>query len=211
MEYSRFQELFDRLNADNKEIVQELLKDMEHTECKKKVDYSYGLNKEKILSDGPLSWNDIVVETNKKLKEKGLEDMELTKDTLKNIVKRGSSGSIYFETILEVLDVSKELLIWDFWSQQPEINNLKWCYESISPVNQYAVFYLVIRLIWAQEGRKDQKKESQNIGENRDYDEYAEFELELLSYSENFKDKSGKVSEEFSKSRKIPRYKRKEE
>ena len=205
MEYSKFQEEFNQLNADNKKMVHELLQDMEHTECKKKIDYSYGLKKAKFLAD--LSWNEIMEKIRENLEKKD-DDRSFTLDTIKNVVKRGSSGSEYFEFLLEVLNVSKEELIWDFWHQQPELDDLEWCYESISSVNQYAVFCLVERLIWAQERRKDQKEESQNIDENRDYDE---FEFEMLAYSENFKDKSGKASEEFSKSRKIPRYKRKEE
>ncbi len=140
MNYSSFKKIYDNLSDEYKSIIFYLLRDMEHNKDnpKDKIDYSPGLKFAMVEQD--ITTNELA----SKLEEKtGCTNL---RETVASIIDRGSKYSVYFKDILEILDIDEPYLIKHSEYFRSREGNMEWCFNSISKINQDAVYSLILQL-----------------------------------------------------------------
>ena len=165
MNYNTFKEAYDMLSPEYQSIIFTFLQRMEHAKDNPndKIDYSRGL---KIaMKDNDLSLNSLVSILEKKWGVKELQP------TITSMLARGSSSSTYFQDTLNILNIDETFLIQNSEYFQSRIDDIKWCFESISAQNQEAVFYLTVALTRAKRTMNvSELFHSSNIGVNSNED-----------------------------------------
>jgi len=92
------------------------------------------------LDELGLSINDLV----KLLEENfGLKDI---RDSITTLIERGYTSSSYLDPVCDVLKIYKEFLIRNSDYIYNNSCNIKWCFETLSRQNQFAVTILVAQL-----------------------------------------------------------------
>ena len=140
LDYKLFKESFDDLSKEHQLIITTLLKNLEHhlDMPKDEIKYSDGL---KIaMKERGYSYNDLVHEIEKR------NNGEEINNTIVSAIVRGSKNSMYFQDILDILEIDEAFLIQNSTCIQSRINSMEWCFESLSDINKEAVYHLVIQL-----------------------------------------------------------------
>lgn len=140
MNYTTFKKAYDTLSTEYQFIIFDFLQKLEHAKDNPsdKIDYSRGL---KIaMSEKELTINSLTFLIEEKIGYRNL------RETIASMIERGSSSSAYFQDALDVLEIDENFLIQNSEYFQSRINNIEWCFKSISKQNQEAIYYLVLDL-----------------------------------------------------------------
>lgn len=145
--FESFLSIFNSLPDKFSTIVFHLIQNMEHTEnvSLKDIDYRRGFNI--ALREHDLSINDLA-----KLVEKKIYDNAEPKGTLRDgiatLIERGhrNSSSIYLKDVCEILEIDETFLINNSEYMYKHTQDIKWCFETLSPINQSAIYSLVLQL-----------------------------------------------------------------
>ena len=140
MNYTTFRKAYNTLSDEYRFIIFNFLQKMEHAKDNPsdKIDYSHGL---KIaMSEKELTINSLTFLIEEKT---GYRDL---RETIASMIERGSSSFAYFQDALDVLEIDENFLIQNSKYIQSRIDNIEWCFKSISKQNQEAIYHLVLNL-----------------------------------------------------------------
>lgn len=140
MNYSNFKEIYDNLCDKYKSIVFCLLRDMEHNKdnSKDKIEYSQGFKF--AMAEQDISTNELAAIIEKK---KGYINI---RNSVASCITKGYTRSEYFNDILEILEIDESYLIKHSKYFLLRECNMEWCFNSISKINQDAVYNLMLQL-----------------------------------------------------------------
>ena len=158
--YDLFNKKFKLLPDKYQTLIFQLLQDMEHTVNVNPKDLLYKRGFTIALKEHDLSINKLakiidkknnISDENdviKKGKKKGDEDNAYCRDAIATLIERGYKGSrsAYLDVACEILEIDEIFLINNSEYLVEHTQNIKWCFETISDINQLAIYNLMSKL-----------------------------------------------------------------
>lgn len=145
--FESFLSIFNSLPDNFGTIVFQLIQNMEHTEniSPKDIDYRRGFNI--ALCEHNLSINDLAKLVEKKIYGND-EPQGTLRDGIATLIERGhkNSSSIYLNDVCEILEIDETFLINNSEYMYKHTQDIKWCFETLSPINQSAIYFFVLQL-----------------------------------------------------------------
>ena len=166
IDFDSFNEKFLSLPSEYQTIVLHLIQNMEHINISPKdIRYRRGFNialKEHNLSINELA--DILQKrTYNNKPENSLSNDFVTlieqrhvkkvpsplRDGIASLIEQGHKGtsSIYFDMVCEFLEIDETFLIRESEYIYEHSQDIKWCFDTLSPTNQYAMYMFITELI----------------------------------------------------------------